>query len=274
MKVAIRVLIKKWILVLGCLCSFEITAVEVQGLYNVELVVKSQSADDRVLALKQALYAVLNRVVVADNIAQLAVVQNMLQNPGNYLKQFQYADLSADQQELNTLQGPRKMNIEFDEEQILKALQGGQVAIWDEVRPATLLWIVVNEDGEQQFYNSDMMPNFEAELALASKVKGLPFIYPLLDLDEQQQLSATNLTRLDAQTIIKLSSRYEAISVAVISFTKHDNCWQGSWSLYFDGQKTDWSGVCQPLRLSMLAGADKVYQVLSNYYAARPSARH
>ena len=261
--------------VLGIAFSGALAALEVQGLYEVELVVKSESAEDRLLAMKQAFYSVLNRVVVNDNIARLPVVQDMLKNPMPYIRQFQYADL-ADQidEDRPGVYEPRRLKVEFDEEQILKTLQASQVALWDENRPATLLWIVIQEEGERQFYNPENIPNFESELSLASKVKGLPFVYPLLDLEEQQRVSVTNLNTLDARTLNELSARYEAISTAVVSFTRRENCWQSSWALYFDGRKTEWSGMCQPLRLTVLADAERVYQVLSNFYAARPSAGH
>ena len=269
----------KWLFPILGLCSTLYTqtscALEVQGLYEVELVVKSQNADDRLFGLKQAFYSVLNRVVVSDNIARLPVIQEMLKNPTPYIKQFQYADLNKHGDETSDrVEGPRRMQVEFDEEQILKTLQSSQLALWDENRPATLLWIVVNDEGERQFYNPEFMPNVEAELTLASRVKGLPFIYPLLDLDEQQRVSVDTINKLDQKTIVDLSQRYEAISTAVVNFIHRDNCWQTSWTLYFDGRKTEWSGMCQPMRLSLLADVERLYQVLSSFYAVKPSASH
>ena len=270
---------QKWLYPLigiwGALFSQTSFALEVQGLYEVELVVKSQNADDRLFGLKQAFYSVLNRVVVSDNIARQPIIQEMLKNPTPYIKQFQYADLNQKGDETaERFEGPRRMQVEFDEEQILKTLQSSQLALWDENRPATLLWIVVNDQGDRQFYNPEFMSNIEAELNLASRVKGLPFIYPLLDLDEQQRVSVDTMNKLDQKTMIELSQRYEAISTAVVNFTHHDNCWQTSWTLYFDGRKTEWSGMCQPMRLSLLSDVERLYQVLSSFYAVKPSATH
>lgn len=261
---------------LSVLSSPAVQALEVQGLYEVELVVKSQNADDRLFGLKQAFYSVLNRVVVSDNIARLPVVQEMLKNPTPYIKQFQYTDLNAQQAEQVTerLDGPRRMQVEFDEQQIMKTLQTSQLSLWDENRPATLLWVVITDQGEREFYNPELMPNIEAELNLASRVKGLPFIYPLLDLDEQQKVAIDTIQTLDAGTLVDLAQRYEAVSTAVVNFTHRENCWQTSWTLYFDGRKTEWSGMCQPMRLSLLADVERLYQVLSSFYAVKTSAPH
>lgn len=266
---------QKWLYLLIGLCgvleSQLALSLEVQGLYEVDLVVKSQNADDRLFGLKQAFYSVLNRVVVSENIARQPVIQEMLKNPTPYIKQFQYADLDKQGDEnLDRVEGPRRMQVEFDEEQILKTLQTSQLALWDENRPATLLWIVVSDEGERQFYNPEIMTNIEAELNLASRVKGLPFIYPLLDIDEQQRVSVDNINKLDQKIMVELSQRYEAISTAVVNFIHRDNCWQTSWTLYFDGRKTEWSGMCQPMRLSLLADVERLYQVLSSFYGVKP----
>lgn len=264
--------VRYWILLLGLLSSFQLAAVEVSGLYEVDLIANSQSADDRLQVMKQGLFAVLNRVVVIDDIAKLPVVQTMLLNAGQYVKQFQYAALN--EQETYSEQAARKVHIEFDEEQILTILQKNQLALWDETRPQTLVWLVVEEDGVQQFYNADTMPDIESAFDLAAKVKGVPMIFPLLDLDDQQAVSVDTVLTMNSSKLLAASARYEVTSVAVAKIAKHGHCWQGSWAFHFDGKVRQWSGLCQPLRASVLAGAQGIYEVLSSYYAARPSTHH
>jgi hypothetical protein len=166
------------------------------------------------------------------------------------------------------------VHIEFDEEQILTILQKNQLALWDVTRPQTLVWLVVEEEGTQQFYNADTMPDIESAFNLAAKVKGVPMIFPLLDLDEQQAVSVDTVLAMNSSKLLAASARYEVTSVAVAKIAKHGNCWQGSWAFHFDGKVKQWTGLCQPLRASVLAGAQGIYEVLSNYYAARPSTHH
>lgn len=258
-------------LIMALLLAFNVSAIELAGLYEVELVAKSDAAEDREQAMKQALYAVLNRVVVSDDIAQLSIVQAMLKKPISYVKQFQYVAMT--EQTFND-QNARLLKIEFDEEQILNTLQQSQIAMWDEMRPQTLIWLVVEADGQQQVYNPETYPEFEMAFNLAGKVKGLPILFPLFDLDEQQAVPISSVLNVDTAKLLAASARYEVNSVLAATITRHDDCWQGNWSLLFDGKVKQWSGLCQPLRATVLAGAQQVFQVLSNYYGARPLASH
>lgn len=261
--------VRYWILVLALLFSMRLPAVEVTGLYEIEIVANSQSADDRTQAIKQALYAVLSRVLVADDISRIPVVQEMLASARHYVKQFQYSLIAADEHADNDA---RLIRVQFDEDQMLEVLRKSQVGIWSEIRPETLLWLVVDEDGNRQFYNADAMPEIESALALASKMKGVPMIYPMLDLEEQQRISVGEVLGVDSRNLLAASARYEVTSVMAGRILKKGGCWQGEWAFYFDGKIKQWNSPCQPLKPAVLAGVQGAYEVLSNYYGIKPEA--
>nr|WP_305888698.1 DUF2066 domain-containing protein [Methylomonas sp. SURF-2] len=244
------------------------SAVEVKGLYEIELIANSQSAADREQAIKQALYGVLNRVLVADDISKVPVVQQVLSGAQHYVKQFQYSLIAADEYSAGDA---RLIRVEFDEDQLLEVMRKGQVGIWSEIRPETLIWLVVDEDGKRQFYNPDAMPDFESALALASKVQGLPAIFPMLDLEEQQRISVSEVLGADSRNLLAVSARYEVPAVMAGRVSKKDSCWQSEWAFYFDNKIKQWSGECLPLKAAMQEGMRGAYGVLSNYYGVKPA---
>ncbi len=244
-----------------------LNAVEVTGLYEIELIANSQSAADREQALKQALYGVLNRVLVADDISKIPVVQQILRGAQHYVKQFQYSLISADEYSDSDA---RLIRVEFDENQLLEILRTSNVGIWSEIRPETLVWLVVDEEGKRQFYNPDTMPEFENALSLASKIKGLPVIFPLLDLDEQRRISVSEVLSADSRNLLAVSARYDVPAVMAGRVLKADGCWKGEWVFYFDKQITQWSKECLPLKAAILAGMEGAYNVLSSYYGVKP----
>lgn len=256
-----------WFFVLALLASMRLSAVEMRGLYEVELVANSQSAQDRELAIKQALFAVLDRILVADDIAKLPVVQEMLAGAQHYVKQFQYSLIAADEYSDNDA---RLIRVEFDQDQLMEVLRKSQVGIWSEIRPETLLWLVVEQDGNRQFYNPDTMPDIESTLALASKIKGLPIIFPMLDLEEQQRISVSEVLGADSRNLLAVSARYEVASIMAGRLVKKSDCWQGEWAFYFDGKIKQWNGVCQPLKATVLGGLKGAYDILSRYYGIKP----
>jgi hypothetical protein len=258
-----------WVLVFGLLLSMRLQAVEVAGLYEIEIIANSQSADDRAQAIKQALYAVLSRVLVADDISKIPVVQEMLASAQHYVKQFQFSLIAADEYSDSDA---RLIRVQFDEDQMLEVLRNSQVGIWSEIRPETLLWLVVDEGGSRQFYNADAMPEIESALALASKVKGVPIIYPMQDLEEQQRISVGEVLGVDSRNLLAASARYEVTSIMAGRILKKGGCWQGEWAFYFDGKIKQWNSACQPLKATVLAGVQGAYDVLSNYYGIKPKS--
>lgn len=259
--------VRNWVLILGLLFSVPSQAVEVKGLYEIEIIANSQSAEDRTQAIKQALFAVLDRILVSDDIAKIPVVQQMLSSAQNYVKQFQFSLIAADEYSDSDA---RLIRVQFDEDQMLEVLRKSQVGIWSEIRPETLLWLVVDEGGSRQFYNADAMPDIESALALASKVKGVPMIYPMLDLEEQQRISVSEVLGADSRNLLAASARYEVTSVMAGRILKKGECWQGEWAFYFDGKIKQWNNPCQPLKATMIAGVKGAYDVLSNYYGIKP----
>jgi hypothetical protein len=243
-------------------------AFEVTGLFEIELVARSESSEDREQAIKQALFVVLDRILISDDISQIPVVQEMLLGAQHYVKQSQYALLPA---EAYGESSARLFRVQFDENQVLEAVRKGQVGIWDEIRPETLLWLVVDADGTRQFYNADTMPDIESALMTASKAKGLPFIYPLLDMEEQQKISVSEVLGTDSKNLLAASSRYEAPAVMAGRLVKKADCWQSEWAFYFDGKIKQWSnGSCQALKFAISAGVRGAYSELSNYYGLKP----
>lgn len=259
---------------LGLLCNSPLlNAVEVKGLYEIELIANSQSAEDRTHAVKQAMYAVLSRVLVSEDISKIPVVQQALASAQNYVRQSQFSLISADEQPETDA---RLLRVQFDEDQLMEVMRKSQVGIWSEIRPETLVWLVVDEDGSRQFYNADSMPELESALAFASKVKGLPLIFPMLDLEEQQKISVSEVLGADSRNLLAVSARYEVTSIMAGRIARKAGCWQGEWAFYFDGRIKQWNSACLPLKAAVIAGAQGAYDVLSNYYGVKPdsSATH
>ncbi len=240
---------------------------EIQGLFEIELIANSQSAPDREQAIKQALYGVLNRVLVSDDIAKIPVVQQALQGAQHYVKQFQYSLIAADEYSESDA---RLIRVEFDQDQLMELMRQSQVGIWSEIRPRTLVWLVVDEDGKRQFYNPDDMPEFETALATAAKIKGVPIIFPMLDLEEQQKISVSEVLGADSKNLLNVSARYEVPAIMAGRVLRKGQCWQGEWAFYFDGKISQWNTACLPLKSTLLEGMQGAYKVLSAYYGVKP----
>lgn len=259
----------KGLLFLYCLMAMpNLYSAEVQGLYEVEVLAKSRSNEDRTAAMREGLRIVLGRVLAAENVMQTPSVQTAIDEAPGYVRQFQYA-----MSESNRRAGPgvRLLRVAFDERQLQDLFRSSSVGIWSEIRPETLLWLVVeDQQGERRFYQGDVMPEVENALGRAATMKGLPLIFPLLDLEEQQQISVNEVLSADASRLLTVSERYDTVSVMAGRIVDKGRCWEAEWGLYFDDKINQWVGECNTLNDAILTGMQGAYDVLSRYYSAKP----
>ena len=113
-------LMRAWFFVCAFYDQHAAFAVEVKGLFETELVARSQLAEDRNIALKQALFVVLDRILVSEDIAKIPVVRKCCWERNIQFKQSQYSLLPADEYADTDA---RLFRVQFDEDQILEVLR-------------------------------------------------------------------------------------------------------------------------------------------------------
>lgn len=241
---------------------------EVKDLYEIEVLAKSRSNEDRNEAFQLALTQVFGRVLVADDMTKIPRVNSAIIGAANYVRQFQYSMSAKGRYNIET---SRMMRVLFDEQQLLTLLRDSEVGIWSEIRPETLVWLVVEENEQSQFYTPDKWPELEMALNRAANLKGLPVLYPLLDMEEQQKITVSEVLSTDSTRLLAVSERYDVVSVLAGRVTKKEDCWEAEWGLHFDEKISQWtSSACGELNKVALDGMQGVYDVLSRYYAVKP----
>jgi len=240
-----------------------VEAVEVQGLYEVEIIAKSEQEQDKSVAIKDAMQRLLGRIMAGKNTLQDNIVNNVWVNAENYVSEYQLS-LS----EMNH-QDARLMRILFNEKQLENALRLSQFGLWNEIRPRTLLRLVVEENGKQQFFDADTMPWVDRALQKASKQKKIPILLPMQDLRDKQVLAVGDVLSAYSEYLLEASVRYEVVSTLAGKLVKSHGCWKAEWTLYFDAKIEQWRSTCSSLNNATLQGFQGIYDRLSIFYAAK-----
>ena len=107
MKVRIRVLFV--CLIFACQNAY---AVEINHIYETEVIANSEQEQDRVAAIRQALTIVLTRVLAGKNILQDNTVKSVLANATHYVSEFQYSLIATHTKKNNNA---RLMRVLFNE---------------------------------------------------------------------------------------------------------------------------------------------------------------
>jgi uncharacterized protein len=249
------------------LVSHNVLAVEVKGLYETEVIAKSQSVADRGQAVNMALRQVLTRVMVSTDIDHDLTVQHILANANDYVREYQYSLTQAVDHKNGQA---RFVRILFDEQKLQKLLRNSPLGLWNEIRPETLLWLVVEDQGQRQFYSAEKMPILQNALLDGAVQLGLPLLFPLMDMEEQTQLTIAKVLSPDPHPLKKISERYDAVSILVGLLVNQHECWLTEWTLYFDQKVRQWQSECKPLKQAVMVGLQGTYVGLGDYYAVKP----
>jgi hypothetical protein len=264
MKVLLRTLFVVFMMVFQ-----SVSAVEVKYLYEVEVLSHSKNLKDKKIAIRQGLKIVLSRILAGEKVLQNRTVKKMLRNPMRYVSESQFS-LGGN---TGKNKGARLLRVLFNEKLLIKVLRAGGNGLWNEIRPRTLVWLVVEQNGRQHFFDAGLMPELDLALSNASKQKKIPVIYPIQDLDEKLSLSMDDVLSAYSGKLLEVSSRYDVVSTLAGKIINKGSCWQAEWTHYFDNKIKQWRSPCGTVSEIAKQQFKGLYDGLSNYYAAKPIRR-
>ena len=201
-------------------------ALPVTGLYNHEVAVTGQSETERNNAFREALSAVVVKVTGNESWLENSAVRQALSNARSLVQEIQYRteNLPAADMPLAPSDSPvtdvtppgsrTLMNVIFAREAIDRLLASAAIPVWDSNRPSILVWMVLqNDNGERRLLSADSQPEIVGFIQEFARLRGVPILFPVLDFEDRQSLSADQLWALDAAAIRQASNRYGADSI-------------------------------------------------------------
>lgn len=214
----------KILLVFGLiLCSFKSYTIELDGLYQATIIVESRNNEqERRRAFSEAMREVLIKVSGLTSTTNPASIRRALNNPEPYVESWR---TQADLQRLNPdavvseLREVIAIEVNFYESEIQRLLDENNIPVWPVNRPETLVWMVVEDELEERQIVGDDNLDFEASVNVLQRFaneRGLPLLFPLLDLEDQLRLNVNKLWELDESAILNASQRYQAESVLAL----------------------------------------------------------
>jgi len=217
----------------------------VQHLYEAEAPVEGQGREERAVVVREALKEVLVRISGRESASALALDESLVPKPTRLVQQFRYIKFAEDEVIPATPDGAnpytQKLWLRFTEKAVAKLLREQGLPVWGKTRPATLLWLAV-DDQKQRTLIGNSSPNVSrSHIEREAKKRGLPFRLPLLDLTDQLKLQVTDVWGNFEETILSASMRYQTEGILVGRvYLNFSNTWHTRWTLYLSGQRHDW----------------------------------
>ena len=156
----------------------------VEDLYTVELPVADQTTSQRLALFNQAFREVITKVSGSVMAVESPGFKRPLNNSSRYVHQFRYVVRKDDNSD-EFDSGQLMLSVVFNKDAIDNLLRENAIAIWGKERPSTLLLISYNVNKAASIVSSDTTPSVVEELDELSARKGLPVLFPLLDLEDR-----------------------------------------------------------------------------------------
>jgi|TARA_Y100000310_G_scaffold231230_1_gene233750 hypothetical protein len=256
----------------GWLWSAPAAAVQVDDLYVAEVLVASQTSRERILAARQGLRTVLTRVSGDTDVDQEVAVREALKSPQDYYFQYGYEATDKTFQVGQEIVAAQVLKLHFEPSSVAKLLRSAGYPVWGNNRPSVLIWLVVQTESGRTILNEADSSEVAAALLEEARRRGLPLMFPLLDLEDEANISVTVVWGQFHNQIEAASRRYRADSVlSGRIYQGQDGEWLGRWSWRIEDQWVSFDSL--QIHLSDLVGEaiDRLADKLAARYAIASS---
>jgi len=265
---------------------------QVSGLYEAEVPVEGQETDQRNKAVIEAFRQVLVKVTGNRGVIYHPQLSDETRNASRYVQQYRHrmvmletpVELPVEPQlapEAEKTDAPisspalskqiRMLHVTFDEKAVNRMLRRQGVAVWGNRRPATLVWLATEQDGWRNLVMSDSDEQLYSGILDVMDARGVPILFPLMDLEDQSKLQVSDVWGGFADTIWLASERYGPDAVMTGRLVKFGpELWRAGWTLLLDKQEFLWDSEGESLAMAVEAGIHAGMDVLASHYA--PSA--
>ncbi|MCF6239263.1 MAG: DUF2066 domain-containing protein, partial [Candidatus Marinimicrobia bacterium] len=162
--------------------------------------------------------------VVGDNAALNATdLAPILGQPEQFIQQYQYHRMNKMSDDL-TQPDVLELQLIFNENELNRSLIELGLPVWGKSRPEILLWLAVEDGGVRSIVGeNDIDSELPSILKQALTKRGLSLLIPLMDLQDQTQVSFADLWAGFAEPILKASQRYGTQVVVIAKIIRKKN---------------------------------------------------
>ncbi len=260
----------------------------VENLYTVEVAVPDQSTAVRLDAFKQAFRDVIIKVTGSEDALQNPGMKRPLKSSSRYVLQFRYEarkpkispeDSPAEGEqtppgaEAATSPGATPdeqlyLRVTFNQDSLENLLRSNNISIWGKQRPSTLLLVSEQQADGVRIVSGDTAPALMEVLSGLAEKRGLPVLFPLMDLEDRQQFSEQDVVQGNLQALTTAAARYapDALLVGQL-IAKTGQGWQAHWLVRFSEKQFEWRNQALERKPLLDQAMKQLARLLASEYA-------
>ncbi|MFY9180209.1 MAG: DUF2066 domain-containing protein [Venatoribacter sp.] len=240
---------------------FVTQAVVVADLFETRVKVEDQTTKHREQAQQEAFMQALVKLSGKTEAVQNELIQAQAATPNQYIRSYRYLHNSANDALL--------LEVVFAQNQLENLLTQAGLPIWGKSRPLILIWQAVEENHHRTTL-SQQNSLWQWRISDAMSERGLPILWPTLDLEDQAALSEGSLWGLFQQDIAQASERYFADAILAGRISQLGNSkWAYRGFLSHQQERLDISEQDEEQDALARKVANRIAEYLANRYAVR-----
>ncbi|MCU0936090.1 MAG: DUF2066 domain-containing protein [Gammaproteobacteria bacterium] len=212
-------------------------AVTVTGLYDAEVAVASQDPAERDRALRGALLEVVVRVSGQRQVPPTGVLSGAIQNPSRFVQELGYGaapDASGTPRPSPGRSG--RLWVRFDPAAINQLLLQAGLPVWGRSRPATLVWLAVERDGQRELLAAGGTDPLGTVVESRGRVRGVPVLLPAMDGEDRGRVRVDDVWSDLPDRVAAASRRYQADVVVLAQVRERiPGLWESRWTVVMTG---------------------------------------
>ena len=181
-------------------------ALEVNDLYQANVVVDTQDRIQREQAIKEALQGVFLKVGGKKSVLSHEVLKKAQQMASRYVSQYRYQRIDS---QLSLI-------VSFNEEKVNQLFKEANLPLWGSLRPQVLLWLIDEQGVNRSIVGSSADSIIPSSVNEFSTQRGLPIVMPLMDLTDSTQVVLSDFWGYFPEQIQQASLRYFADTIVVM----------------------------------------------------------
>lgn len=237
-------------LVAALLAAAPAHAVQMRGLYEASVPVADQNPAARDGALREALQAVLVKLIGTRTLP--AEAQSVLQRASVLVQGYGYQPAPGGKGLL--------LHAQFDPRAVEAALRSHGLPVWGSNRFSHIVWVALRDDGQPRaLLDAEAAASRAPALAETAQARGLPFSFPALDGGEGQRVGFAEVWAGDFQDLQSASRRYNANLMLVARVGREGGRWLARWTLMNNaGATEEWTTTEGSLAAALAAGVHEL----------------
>lgn len=235
-------------------------AVKVQSLYQAEVAVSSQSAEERSRAMTEGLVEVLSKITSDTQIEKNPIIKTALQKADYYVQEYKYSLPEANSSHY-------LLQIHYDEKDIRRLLKKAGTVQWGENRPLILVWLAItNESHAAQLVGNEDSADLLREMKLQGKKYGLPLIFPMMDMEDVSQVTPDDVNKMSIQVLKDAARRYTPDAILVGKIDALPQHIESTWQFVLGDKNWEWRIVGKSEEEVVASIVTHINQALSKSY--------